>query len=75
MRACVHVWSFSLSLIESLQIYIFVLICSYISSMQYSVVDTLANPILGDHFGFSVKDEYYVVVGISVCLFISSCLL
>ena len=60
---------------HGMQVYIFVIICSYISSMQYSILDTLINPILGDHFGFRVKDEYYAVVGISVCLLISSCLL
>ena len=43
--------------------------------MKYAMLDTLTNPILSDHFGFRVKEQYYIVLGISATLFISSCLL
>lgn len=57
------------------QIYTILLVCAYIASLEYAVLDTLANPILSDHFGFGVKEEYYAVLGISAGLFISSWLL
>lgn len=59
----------------NLQIYIILLVCAYIASLEYAVLDTIVNPILSDHFGFRVRDEYFAVLGVAAGLFISSCLL
>ena len=58
-----------------MQIYFLLLVCSYVSSTAYAMLDTLSNPILSDHFGFRVKEQYFTVLFINVGMFISSSLL
>ena len=57
------------------QIYAVLIINSYTASHGYAFLDTLLNPVLSDHFGFSVKDQSYVVVATAILFILSTFLL
>jgi len=57
-----------------LQVLVFFIVAAYITESNYSVVDTLFNPILSDYFGFTEKENSYFFVGL-ILVFIAGSLL
>lgn len=48
------------------QVYTFLVLCTCVTGSCYTVLDTLLNPILSDHFGFTVTDNSYFMFGVLV---------
>ena len=57
------------------QVYSFLVACACVTGSCYTVLDTLLNPILSDHFGFTVADNSYFMFGVLVVQFGGSILL
>ena len=50
------------------QLYTFLVICGFVAGALYTVMDTLLNPVLSDHFGFTIADSSYFVFGVTCVL-------
>ena len=50
------------------QLYTFLVICGFIAGALFTVMDTLLNPVLSDHFGFTIADSSYFVFGVTCIL-------
>ena len=54
------------------QIYTYLIICSYVFGQFYSVISTLITPVLSDQFGFTVEYTSHYLIGVAVALFMGS---
>lgn len=62
----------SFLIIISLQSLVYILITYYLVNLQFSVSDTLQNPIIADNFGLRIAELAYIFVGIMLFYFISN---